>query len=80
MSDLNPRGMFPHITSVRFQNCDRRYGDKEAIATLSDGTTDVFVVAWFSDELHFTPDEFVGLRVREAIDLKQRKDITYLRS
>ncbi|MET0528974.1 MAG: hypothetical protein ABW003_11650 [Microvirga sp.] len=68
------------ITSVVFQDSDRRYGNKEAVATMSDGTTNVYVVCWFSDELTFIPNEFVGLTIKEARDLKQQKDIAYLRS
>lgn len=68
------------IRSVEFQDSDRRYGDLEAIATMADGRTDIYVVCWFSDELTFSPKDFVGLTLEEARALKQLKDIAYLRS
>lgn len=67
------------IVKVKFQDSNHRYGDKEAIATLEDGSkTSVF--PWFSDELSFTETELVGKTVEEARDLKQARDIAYLRS
>ena len=38
------------IKSVIFQDSDHRYGDREAIATMEDGS-EKFVFPWFSDEL-----------------------------
>ena len=40
------------IKSVIFQDSDHRYGDKEAVATMEDGS-ETFVFPWFSDELRF---------------------------
>ena len=40
------------IKSVIFQDSDHRYGDKEAVATMEDGS-EKFVFPWFSDELKF---------------------------
>jgi hypothetical protein len=68
------------IKSVKFQDSENRYGDREAVATMDDGTEEMFVVAWFSDELSFIPNEFVGLTIEEARDLKEEKDRSYLRS
>jgi len=70
----------PRIKSVEFRFSSRRYGDTEAVATMDDGTTEVYIVCWFGDELSFSPSEFVGLTAEEARDLKQRKDISYLQS
>jgi len=67
------------IYSVIFQDSDHRYGDKEVIATMEDGSTK-FVFAWFSDELQFTRTEFLGLTIDQARDLKQARDVAYLRS
>jgi|1186.fasta_scaffold232514_3 hypothetical protein len=67
------------IKSVVFQRSNHRYGNMAAIATMEDGE-EKFVFAWFDDELCFTASEFVGLTIEEARDLKQAKDIAYLRS
>lgn len=67
------------IAAVRFQDSDHRYGDKEAVAQMLDGTEQV-VFHWFSDELQFSTRELVGLTLEEARDLKQARDIAYLRS
>ena len=67
------------IKSVTFQDSDYRYGDRKAVAVMDDGSEEI-VVHWFSDELSFAPSDFVGLTVDEARDLKQERDIAYLRS
>ena len=35
---------------------------------------------YFPDEIYFSPSEFVGLTIDEAIALKGKKDVGYLRS
>lgn len=67
------------ISMVKFQDSDHRYGDKEAIATMEDGSEE-FVFPWFSDELQFTEIELIGLTLEQARDLKQARDTAYLRS
>jgi hypothetical protein len=67
------------IYSVIFQDSDHRYGDKEVIATMEDGSKE-FVFPWFSDELSFTKTELLGLTIEQARDLKQTRDVAYLRS
>jgi len=67
------------IKSVIFQDSNHRYGDKEAIATMEDGS-EKFVFPWFSDELSFTKTELLGLTIEQARDLKQARDIAYLQS
>lgn len=67
------------IKSVKFQDSNHRYGDKEAVATMEDGSEEV-VIHWFSDELQFIPNELVSLTIEQARDLKQARDIAYLRS
>jgi len=69
----------PKIKEVRFQDSERRYGNKEAIATMEDGTEE-FAICWFDDELRFNEREFIGLTIEEARDLKQARDIAYLQS
>ena len=67
------------IKSVIFQDSDHRYGDKEAVAIMEDGS-EQFVFPWFSDELKFWEDELIGLTIEQARDLKQARDIAYLQS
>lgn len=67
------------IESVVFQPSEHRYGNMEVVATMENGGVR-FVFAWFDDELSFTPEEFVGLTVEEARDLKEKRDIAYLQS
>ncbi len=38
------------------------------------------VVGYYSDELHFTADEFIGLTREQAQDLHRKRDIAYLQS
>lgn len=48
-------------------------------ATFTDGTIkDLF--SYYSDELHFTEAELVGLTEREARELHYRRDVDWLRS
>lgn len=68
------------IVDATISTSNHRYGDLEFRATMEDGTKDVFVFPWFSDELTFSPQEIVGLTVEEACDLKEKRDIAYLRS
>lgn len=67
------------IAEVQFQDSDSRYGNKEAVAVMEYGGKE-FVFAWFDDELTFTTRELIGLNIEEARDLKQTRDIAYLRS
>ena len=67
------------IKSVTFQDSENRYGDKEAVAIMEDGTEQL-VFAWFSDELSFREEELVAMTIEQARDLKQERDIAYLQS
>jgi len=67
------------IKSVVFQPSEQRYGNMEAVATMDNGETK-FVFAWFDDELSFRPEELIGKTIEEARDVRQEKDIAYLRS
>lgn len=49
------------------------------VCQLSDGTETV-AFRYFVDELHFVPNEFVGLTVDEAVSLFHKRYIEYLRS
>ena len=35
---------------------------------------------YYPDEISFTPEEFIGLTLDEARDLKRQKDLKYLQS
>jgi len=48
-------------------------------ATFEDGSTRR-LFDYFPDEITFTEDEFVGLTLDEAFDLKHKKDVAYLKS
>jgi hypothetical protein len=58
----------------------QRWGDKAKVtAKMSDGT-DGLLFEYFSDEISFTPEELVGLTVKQVCDLVNRKDLAYLQS
>lgn len=67
------------IKSVKFQDSTHRYGDKEAVAIMDDGSEEI-VFHWFSDELSFREEELVAMTLEQARDLKQERDIAYLQS
>lgn len=56
-------------------------GDTQAVvtATFEDGTQKE-VLRFYSDELSFSPNEFVGLTEEGVRALFHRKDVAYLRS
>ena len=58
-----------------------KFGDPmpQVIATLEDGTEQM-LFEYYPDEISFTPSEFVGLTIAEAIHLKFVKDRNYLQS
>jgi hypothetical protein len=69
------------IKSVTFQDSDHRYGNKEAVALMDDGSeVEEIVFHWFDDELSFIPNELIGLTLEEARDLKHARDVAYLQS
>jgi hypothetical protein len=67
------------IKSVKFEDSQNRYGDREAVATMDDGS-EMVVFHWFSDELSFSKEELVGMTLEQARDLRTARDIAYLRS
>ena len=64
------------ITKITFKEDGYR---NIIIATFDDGSTDE-ICSYYPDELSFCESEFLGLTREEAMDLKTRKDIAYLRS
>jgi hypothetical protein len=67
------------IKSVKFEDSQHRYGDREAIATMDDGS-EMVVFHWFSDELSFSKEELIGMTLEQARDLRTARDIAYLQS
>ena len=49
-------------------------------ADLSDGREAVQLFQYYSDELSFREDEFVGMTVAEARQLRHDRDVAYLRA
>jgi UDP-3-O-acyl-N-acetylglucosamine deacetylase len=52
---------------------------KHVMVTFEDGTTEE-AFQYYSDELSFTEEEFVGLTMAEARTLHYKRDVAYLRS
>lgn len=69
------------IVSARITEMPEKFGDPmpQVIATLEDGK-DQMLFEYYPDEISFSPSEFVGKTIQEAIHLKFLKDIVYLRS
>jgi hypothetical protein len=68
------------ITAARIAGLPQQmFGPLPEIFATVDGT-EVRLFDYYSDELSFTPDEFIGLTVAEGRALKQRKDKDYLQS
>ena len=59
-----PQGMFDPMPKVT--------------ATFEDGTTKE-LFTFYPDEISFQPSEFVGLTQEEAMDLRHKKDVAYIR-
>ncbi len=67
------------ITSARIE-WDRsdRWSIPVVFVTINDEEERLF--DYYPDELSFHSGEFIGLTREEAIDLKRKKDVAYLRS
>ena len=52
---------------------------RSVTAELEDGSREL-LFSYYSDELSFTRDEFVGLTVDQARSLHHRRDVEYLQS
>ena len=72
--------MSPTITSARITGLPQQvFGpNPEVIATVNGKEEKLF--DYYSDEISFKPEEFLGLTVEEGRALKQRKDKAYLQS
>ena len=69
------------ITSARITPMPKSLFDPmpQVHITLEDGT-EQFLFDYYPDEISFTPSEFVGLTITEAIRLKFNKDKSFLQS
>ena len=45
-----------------------------------DGGVKEYLFSYYPDELSFTKEEFIGLTRDQALDLRHKKDVEYLRS
>jgi hypothetical protein len=54
-------------------------GLKHVVVTYEDGREEE-LFSFYTDELVFSPQEFVGLTKEQALDLFRRRDIEYLQS
>jgi hypothetical protein len=59
-----PEGMFDPMPQVK--------------VTYEDGSTET-LFEFYPDELSFSPREFVGLTRSQALELRHKKDVAYLR-
>lgn len=58
----------------------RGFGDQAKVNVVyEDGTTET-VVKYYTDELAFSENEFIGLTREQAKDLFHKKDVAYLQS
>lgn len=69
------------ITAARITPLPRSFSDPmpEVHVTTEDGTEQK-LFEYYPDEISFNVEEFVGLTIAEAKDLKRKKDVAYLRS
>ena len=58
----------------------QRFGDKAKVIVEFSDQSEELLFTFFSDELSFTADEFIGLTKDQAFDLFAKKDTAYLRS
>jgi len=69
------------ITACRIGPYPKSFSDPmpKVVVTYDDGNQET-LFTFYPDELSFTEREFVGLTRGEAMSLRQRKDVAYLRS
>lgn len=69
------------IVSATITRMPEKFGDPmpQVIATMEDGKQQM-LFEYYPDEISFSPSEFVGLTIGEAIHLKFVKDKAYLQS
>jgi hypothetical protein len=69
------------IVSARITEMPKGFFDPmpQVFVTFENGQEE-FLYEFYPDEIMFRVDEFVGLTKEEAISLKTKKDLEYLRS
>ena len=69
------------IVTAVITDLPKSFGDPmpEAIVTFNDGSKKS-LFSFYPDELSFAASEFIGLSEDEALDLKRRKDVEFIRS
>ena len=59
----------------------QKWGEQAKVEILTEGSDEYeLLFNYFDDELHFTPDDFIGKTVSAAFLVKHQKDVIYLRS
>lgn len=68
------------ITSARITAMPKSFSDPMPQVMVTIDNQEHLAFEYYPDELQFSPDEFIGLTLQEARDLKVKKDIQYLQS
>ena len=68
------------ITAARITELPKTWSDPMPRVYVTLDGEEVFLFEYYSDEISFTPDEFLGLNAEQACSLKGAKDRAYLRS
>ena len=71
----DPDAWGPKVVSARFEG----RGHVKVMGVFDDGHEE-HLISFYSDELCFTPEEFVGKTSAQATALHMRRDVAYLRS
>ncbi len=71
----------PTITTANITAMPKTIFDDmpKIIATFSNGEVKT-LFSFYPDEISFTASEFIGLTERQAVNLKYKKDLHYIRS
>lgn len=69
------------IVKAVISDLPKSFGDPipEAIVTFDDGSQKT-LFSFYPDEISFTASEFIGLSEAEALDLKRKKDVAFIKS
>jgi hypothetical protein len=68
------------ITSARITPVAKKFGDPLPIVFVTVDGKEQRLFEYYSDELSFLPQDFVGLTVEQGHDLKHKRDVAYLQS
>ena len=70
------------IKSARITDLPKNiFADMPAVfATLEGEEKEVQLFFFYPDEISFKESEFIGLTINQALELKHKKDVAYLRS